>query len=1209
MATTTPSRPPHLADAQRKLRSPLARLRGYIHTYVTLEGAALILLLLAAWFWVGLALDYLPFSLFHLDWLDVFPRSVRAIFLLLLAGVVGYLVYVRVRLYLSRFRDAALALLLERKFPKLLGDRLITAVELADPKQAAEYGYSMPMVEETIREAAARIDDVPVREVFDWGRLYRRGLLTLLGIVGFYLIVAGTVMAVSAIRHRGAWRGVHDLNDVLQTYIERNFLLWQSYWPVDTDLMVVAPNDNHRMSVESKLQLKVRANKTMVADRGAPRGWRPATWKDLKEHAEFVGGEAPRRDPPEDWLAPKSRPDLLTDNAVALWHSQLTVDDVEVRLRHFLVRPVAREGGGPVSWERSPSGRGDDWRPLLWQELRDQTGGSALPRVCPEVFPSRPDAAASLVAAAALGSTPGSTAAFLVSLPGENQLTFDEVVNQLPEVVQRQPAFEAAARDVRSLQARLEQLDALNGILERVARSATEAEQSRTLRQLDIPDVVDVDYWDNDTRTRLTLRKDPENPFQYVGEIDKLKEGDYTYRVSARDFTSPTRRFTVLGPPTLIELFSQERHPAYLYHRASSLVQKPDPKSGETDQDLPSLALAVGAWAVPGVRASWDEVELRGQRQALPPVNMTNYPGAVLTFEVPINSDVTLTGQASRPLKKVKLDPERAGRAYLVGEDRFEVVIENAREFSGQNLRIEFYDSDDIKGERRVLVRAHKDEAPRFVEMQPVKVRLTKQGTYLVTAGARIPFQGRVEDDNGLKEIRYSYKIFKKNAPTVVPVPQALAGLIPAGIELVRKADPDVLIRSGSATLPGLAEEQARAKALRFTPMELAQRLTDVRAGVRVRDAFVKHYDVKPYVLDKKNVETYDDKNDFFIAALGLKTPKGLQVPYRVVVTVEALDYNAEGDIGADGSAQPQVSATETFSFLVVDPDDLEREMDKEETDLFNKIDAVNKQLDSHDKQLPQERIDLGKLNVEDKKLVDGVRDRLDRLRSQLEDYHTAVHEVREAYDRIVEEIRLNDLPVKDKDLADLKEEVVQALHRLDASLKDRDKNDRGTDGEYFDRAGQSVQLYSDAVGKLQLLADEYDKAKTKAEASADKLKAVQQAKAEGKATQAEVDKAQTAADASANELMMLKKAKQEEFQNARTDPKPGADKLSADKAEADLKQLKDKVNALADALKKRAGFQKIKRRLAEFARLEGESTETINRRQKEVQEQLDKDP
>ena len=59
MATvSTPPRRRSLAEAHAKVLSPLARLRKYIRTYVSLEGAAVLGLYLALWFWIGLLLDY-----------------------------------------------------------------------------------------------------------------------------------------------------------------------------------------------------------------------------------------------------------------------------------------------------------------------------------------------------------------------------------------------------------------------------------------------------------------------------------------------------------------------------------------------------------------------------------------------------------------------------------------------------------------------------------------------------------------------------------------------------------------------------------------------------------------------------------------------------------------------------------------------------------------------------------------------------------------------------------------------------------------------------------------------------------------------------------------------------------------------------------------------------------------------------------------------
>src|SRR5438874_2667182 len=164
MATITPpARTRNLSESNQRVRSPLARLRGYIRGYVSLEGALLLVLLLALWFWISLAIDYGAFKLFTLDWVQEWPWAVRLVLLVLLTAGVATAVSLNVFGRLFRdFTDAALALVLERRFPKLLGDRLITAVELSDLKKAEEQGYSPAMILETIHEAAERVQEVPV---------------------------------------------------------------------------------------------------------------------------------------------------------------------------------------------------------------------------------------------------------------------------------------------------------------------------------------------------------------------------------------------------------------------------------------------------------------------------------------------------------------------------------------------------------------------------------------------------------------------------------------------------------------------------------------------------------------------------------------------------------------------------------------------------------------------------------------------------------------------------------------------------------------------------------------------------------------------------------------------------------------------------------------------------------------------------------------
>src|SRR5262249_44606950 len=145
-----------------------------------LEGVAVVGLFVALWFWIGMLLDYGVFKVMLVDWVQILPWGFRAGLLsAIVAGLLALLLTkVLFRLF-KEFSDASMALVLERKFPEKLGDRLITAVELSDPQQAAEWGYSPALVKETIHEAADRVDEVPVGQVFDWRRLVRQGLLVL----------------------------------------------------------------------------------------------------------------------------------------------------------------------------------------------------------------------------------------------------------------------------------------------------------------------------------------------------------------------------------------------------------------------------------------------------------------------------------------------------------------------------------------------------------------------------------------------------------------------------------------------------------------------------------------------------------------------------------------------------------------------------------------------------------------------------------------------------------------------------------------------------------------------------------------------------------------------------------------------------------------------------------------------------------------------
>ena len=234
MATLPPPiRSRSLHEAHRRVRSPLAKLRGAIRTYVGLEGALLLVLFLALWFWIGFAIDYGFFKLFGIDFVQEWPWAVRFVLLVVVAGALLTTVAVKVCGRLFRdFRDSSLALVLERRFPGLLGDRLITAVELADLQKAEAQGYSPAMIQETIHEAAERVERVPVGKAFRWGRLVRRSLLALGLTVGLYVLAGGLFLVLDA-----AWRvhagrtGYSRFHETAAIWFERNILLQNTIWP------------------------------------------------------------------------------------------------------------------------------------------------------------------------------------------------------------------------------------------------------------------------------------------------------------------------------------------------------------------------------------------------------------------------------------------------------------------------------------------------------------------------------------------------------------------------------------------------------------------------------------------------------------------------------------------------------------------------------------------------------------------------------------------------------------------------------------------------------------------------------------------------------------------------------------------------------------------------------------------------------------------
>ncbi len=275
-----------------RIYHPLQQLRGIIRRYVLIEGVLSVLLFLVAWFTIALLLDFGLFKATGWDWVRDGSWNLRAtalgIALLLVAGILAFRI---VRRLTVEFSNSSLALVLERRFPQILGDRLITAVELADVEKAEKHGYSAAMIRRTITEARERVGQTTVNDVFNWRRLWLMAAL----LIGWVIALAAGAFAAHAIASRGvqptnaAWNSAH----VVGILAERDVLLKDTPWPRRALLELQdVPETGVRVASDGGApRLRVKAYRWVIVDRNRPDGWRPLMWSDVTE--SFVGVPVP----------------------------------------------------------------------------------------------------------------------------------------------------------------------------------------------------------------------------------------------------------------------------------------------------------------------------------------------------------------------------------------------------------------------------------------------------------------------------------------------------------------------------------------------------------------------------------------------------------------------------------------------------------------------------------------------------------------------------------------------------------------------------------------------------------------------------------------------------------------------------------------------------------------------------------------------------
>ncbi len=643
MATVTEPKKFNHEESQRRVRHPLQLVRNYIRGYIILEGLALTILCAALLFWLGLAFDYGLFlfdfeaiRVFGIDWilelneLDTSGIASVGCRIVVLAVVVVALIALGfsklVLRWLREFNDRALALVLERRFPKQLGDRLITAIELADPKLSKKYGYSQAMVEKTILEAVDILKKLPVAGVFNWRRLV--GLWFAVGIstVGLLFVnmvvvcVGSVVVEVTRSRPSGSivWggvnltttdanmqkqRGLNEDEGLVMTSVAANSAGEKAGLKVGDVVVKIndasVPNnlDSFKEQVDNlhadqALNFVVVRNGKQETIKGAklpadaereagvqpksvmisPWGfaWRfydvAAIWTERnifmmstywprRAHLEFARFQALKKDP-NDMRVPADEEDKGV---------------LQVRAYEWVI--ADRDA------KKAPHG----WRSLTWKDLSEHriVKQALLARVkIPVDFPDwkmdadelEPNLVKAVFGEDTKDRKSGEVRAHLKQASVQRKIAergADEAVEKWLDwnhwtvdkikLLKDDTEIRTPLRDVINV-------DDLDAVFKELEEKSESALMSRTIRQLDIPKKVEVNFVGEETIKEGKYGLEAGN--KYIVPLKLLTDSTrFKFRARGDNYFTPKKVITLVAAPTPAAITTDSEEPAYIYHR------------------------------------------------------------------------------------------------------------------------------------------------------------------------------------------------------------------------------------------------------------------------------------------------------------------------------------------------------------------------------------------------------------------------------------------------------------------------------------------------------------------------------------------------------------------------------------------------------------------------------------------------------------------
>lgn len=737
MATVTPSsRHAHFdrAATDRRVRHPLQAIRGHIRRYVLQEGLYVTVLYLAACFWLWLMVDYLPWKLFSFDWIWELRNTagvgttiaMRA--LLLTFALIGLvlLVYFKVaRRMFREFNDSSVALLLERRYPRELGDRLITAVELADPELSRKYGYSQAMVDRTIQEAAEQVEKLPVHSVFRWSRLRMLLLLGLAGTAGAYLLLG---IAYSAFSFTPPRYYFHRFNQTAGIWAERNLLMHSSYWPPHTVIELVRFPETGDLRVpkeDVRPDVLARVVKWAVPDSDsnvAPRGWRALRVKDLEQLLPEAYNALSLADSWPDWIVdlddlPPEFPSGVIPPSWK-WQGQTSgfVQQDALKREHELARLAG-----------SPSAR--DW---VHHMLRWKTW--TVDRLEQQIKDRDPQALKKAQELAVCGAA---------ALPITVEQRAYPVANRMKST------------DPAAYKAFLDLFDQLEEMAENPA-------MGRTVRKLETPSKVIANRKSSDSRGTTACTDQGNGKFQFP--LADLKES-CQFSIAAGDYATAWREIELVSPPELERLYIDKAEPAYIFYRT---LGQPDFLKNKW-QETRSLSL--------GLTGPFSKVLVPAGTQM------------VLHADVDRAIKKVTLREVTDPKKRQQSNSEKPDHYVITGSSGNKNYMLSAHGdfYDEQNqaatvqsihvnlgyvnkpleFLLEYQDGAFVRGTRHIVIVPQFDQPPALRDLKLAVNPRTDTSEdpfiagkcYLITPAAFLKLRGVVEDDRGLTSIRYHWEV------------------------------------------------------------------------------------------------------------------------------------------------------------------------------------------------------------------------------------------------------------------------------------------------------------------------------------------------------------------------------------------------------------------------------------------------------------------